>query len=76
MRLNGRTVEIFIKGERVGNGKHMTAADHMPSKPPRAADVGMEDRRAIRGARRHINNKRIAVARYCQRNCGETRPTD
>jgi len=32
VRLNGRTVDIFIKGERVGNVKHMTAADHMPSR--------------------------------------------
>jgi len=38
VRLTGRTVEIFVKGERIavhmrssGNGKHTTAADHMPS---------------------------------------------
>ena len=45
MRLTGRTVEIFIKGERIavhmrssGNGKHTTAADHMPSSHRRYAD--------------------------------------
>jgi Mu transposase-like protein len=38
VRLTSRTVEIFVKGERIavhlrssGNGKHTTAADHMPS---------------------------------------------
>jgi transposase len=38
VRLTGRTVEIFVKGERIavhmrwsGNGKHTTTADHMPS---------------------------------------------
>jgi transposase len=45
VRLTGRTVEIFVKGERVavhirssGNGKHTTAADHMPSSHRRYAD--------------------------------------
>src|SRR3954447_10408623 len=45
VRLTGRTVEIFIKGERIavhmrssGNGKHTTAADHMPSSHRRYAD--------------------------------------
>ena len=45
MRLTGRTVEIFVKGERIavhmrssGNGKHTTAADHMPSSHRRYAD--------------------------------------
>jgi transposase len=44
-RLTGRTVEIFVKGERVavhmrasGNGKHTTLADHMPSSHRRYAD--------------------------------------
>jgi transposase len=45
VRLTGRTVEIFIKGERIavhmrssGNGKHTTIADHMPSSHRRYAD--------------------------------------
>lgn len=45
VRLTGRTVEIFVKGERVavhlrssGNGKHTTVADHMPSSHRRYAD--------------------------------------
>ena len=45
MRLTGRTVEIFVKGERIavhmrssGNGKHTTAADHMPSSHRRYGD--------------------------------------
>jgi transposase len=45
VRLTGRTVEIFVKGERVavymrssGNAKHPTAADHMPSSHRRYAD--------------------------------------
>src|SRR5438552_1605265 len=45
VRLTGRTVEIFVKGERIavhmrssGNGKHTTAADHMPSSHRRYAD--------------------------------------
>jgi transposase len=45
VRLTGRTVEIFVRGERVavhmrssGNGKHTTAADHMPSSHRRYAD--------------------------------------
>jgi hypothetical protein len=45
VRLTGRTVEIFVKGERIavhmrssGNGKHTTTADHMPSSHRRYAD--------------------------------------
>jgi transposase len=45
VRLTGRTVEIFVKGKRIaahmqasGNGKHTTAADHMPSSHRRYAD--------------------------------------
>jgi len=45
VRLTGRTVEIFAKGERLavhmrgsGNGKHTTLADHMPSSHRRYAD--------------------------------------
>jgi transposase len=45
VRLTGRTVEIFAKGERIAvhmrssrNGKHTTAADHMPSSHRRYAD--------------------------------------
>ena len=45
MRLTSRTVEIFVKGERIamhmrssGNGKHTTAADHMPSSHRRYVD--------------------------------------
>jgi transposase len=45
VRLTGRTVEIFVRGERVavhmrgsGNGKHTTLADHMPSSHRRYAD--------------------------------------
>jgi hypothetical protein len=43
--LTGRTVEIFVKGERIavhmrssGKGKHTTAADHMPSSHRRYVD--------------------------------------
>jgi transposase len=45
VRLTGRTVEIFVKGERIaahmrgsGNRKHTTIADHMPSSHRRYAD--------------------------------------
>jgi transposase len=45
LRLTGRTVEIFARGERIavhlrssGNGKHTTVADHMPSSHRRYAD--------------------------------------
>jgi transposase len=45
VRLTGRTVEIFARGERIavhmrssGNGKHTTTADHMPSSHRRYAD--------------------------------------
>src|SRR5712691_8040693 len=45
VRLTGRTVEIFARGERIavhlrssGNGKHTTVADHMPSSHRRYAD--------------------------------------
>jgi transposase len=44
-RLTSRTVEIFVKGERIavhqrssGNGKHTTITDHMPSSHRRYAD--------------------------------------
>jgi len=61
VRLTGRTVEIFVKGERIavhmrssGNGKHTTAADHMPSSvrlrtaPPSGDGVQRRPRRSIR----------------------------
>jgi transposase len=45
VRLAGRSVEIFAKGERIavhqrssGNGKHTTITDHMPSSHRRYAD--------------------------------------
>jgi transposase len=45
VRLTNRTVEIFVKGERIaahqrgsGNGKHTTTIDHMPSSHRRYAD--------------------------------------
>src|SRR6202049_5130634 len=45
VRLTGRTIEIFARGERIavhmrssGNGKHTTAPDHMPSSRRRYAD--------------------------------------
>jgi transposase len=45
VRLTGRTVEIFAKGERIaahlrssGNGKHTTVQEHMPSSHRRYAD--------------------------------------
>jgi transposase len=45
VRLASRTVEIFVKGERIavhqrssGNGKHTTITDHMPSSHRRYAD--------------------------------------
>jgi len=45
VRLTSRTVEIFVKGERIavhqrssGNGKHTTITDHMPSSHRRYAD--------------------------------------
>jgi transposase len=45
VRLSGRTVEIFVKGERIavhlrssGNSKHTTIAEHMPSSHRRYAD--------------------------------------
>jgi transposase len=45
VRLTGRTVEIFARGERIavhlrssGNAKHTTVADHMPSSHRRYAD--------------------------------------
>jgi transposase len=48
-RLTSRTVEIFLKGERIavharnsGNGKHTTVADHMPSSHRRFADWTIE----------------------------------
>jgi len=48
-RLTGRTVEIFLKGERIavhvrnsGNGKHTTVPEHMPSSHRRFADWTIE----------------------------------
>ena len=45
VRLTGRTIEIFARGERIavhmrssGNGKHTTVPDHMPSSHRRYAD--------------------------------------
>ncbi len=45
VRLTGRTIEIFARGERIavhmrssGNGKHTTLHDHMPSSHRRYAD--------------------------------------
>jgi transposase len=45
VRLTGRTVEVFAKGERIaahlrssGNGKHTTVQEHMPSSHRRYAD--------------------------------------
>jgi transposase len=45
VRLTGRTLEVFAKGERIavhlrssGNGKHTTVPDHMPSSHRRYAD--------------------------------------
>ena len=45
VRLTGRTIEIFARGERIavhmrssGNGKHTTLPDHMPSSHRRYAD--------------------------------------
>jgi transposase len=49
VRLTARTVEIFLKGERVaahmrgsGNGRHTTISDHMPSSHRRYADWTVE----------------------------------
>jgi transposase len=48
-RLTGRTVEIFLKGERIashvrnsGNHKHTTVPEHMPSSHRRFADWTLE----------------------------------
>jgi transposase len=45
LRLTGRTVEIFARGERIavhlrssGNGRHTTLPEHMPSSHRRYAD--------------------------------------
>jgi transposase len=49
VRLTPRTVEIFLKGERIaahlrssGNHRHTTVADHMPSSHRRYADWTVE----------------------------------
>jgi transposase len=49
VRLTGRLVEIFFKGERIAahprtssNGKHSTLAEHMPSSHRRYADWTIE----------------------------------
>jgi transposase len=49
VRLTGRTVEVFAKGERIaahlrssGNGKHTTIKDHMPSSHRRYAEWTIE----------------------------------
>ena len=56
-RLTSRTVEIFLKGERIaahlrnsGNGKHTTVPDHMPSSHRRFADWNIERIRREAGA--------------------------
>jgi transposase len=48
-RLTSRTVEVFLKGERIavharnsGNGKHITVPEHMPSSHRRFADWTIE----------------------------------
>ena len=53
VRLTARTVEIFLKGERIaahmrmsGNRKHTTVAEHMPSSHRRYAGWSMERIRA------------------------------
>jgi transposase len=49
VRLTPRTVEVFLKGERIaahlrssGNHRHTTVADHMPSSHRRYADWTVE----------------------------------
>ena len=56
-RITARTVEIFLKGERVavhlrnsGNGKHTTVAEHMPSSHRRFADWTIDRIRRDAGA--------------------------
>lgn len=56
-RLTSRTVEIFLKGERIaahlrssGNGKHTTVPEHMPSSHRRFADWTIERIRRDAGA--------------------------
>jgi transposase len=57
VRLTGRTVEVFAKGERIaahlrssGNAKHTTVAEHMPSSHRRYADWTIERIRRDAGA--------------------------
>ena len=47
VRLTARTVEVFLKGERIashmrgsGNGRHTTVSDHMPSRAIAATAIG------------------------------------
>jgi transposase len=56
VRLTARTVEIFLRGERIavhrrmsGNGKHTTILEHMPSSHRRYADWTVERIRAEAG---------------------------
>ena len=56
VRLTVRTVEIFLRGERIaahlrmsGNGKHTTVPEHMPSSHRRYADWTIERIRAEAG---------------------------
>jgi hypothetical protein len=53
VRLTARTVEIFVKGERIavhlrssGNGKHTTAADALRGQDSRLTEVERKLRRA------------------------------
>src|SRR5262245_51746774 len=59
VRLAARTVEIFLKGERIaahrrmsGNHKHTTLPEHKPSSQPRHADWPNERRRTDAAATR------------------------
>jgi transposase len=56
VRLTARTVEIFLRGERIavhrrisGNGKHTTVPEHMPSSHRRYADWTVDRMRAEAG---------------------------
>jgi transposase len=56
VRLTARTVEIFLRGERIavhcrisGNGKHTTVPEHMPSSHRRYADWTVDRIRAEAG---------------------------
>jgi len=73
VRLTGRIIEIFVKGERIaahmrgsGNGKHTTIADHMPPSHRRYADwtVG----RIPQGRRPHRSASAVCV-RHAEQSC-------